>query len=211
MARWWTSDLHLGHDNICAYSHRPYADAESMNADLVDRWNSVVSPEDEVWVLGDFALGRVEVTLGLARRLHGRKTLVPGNHDQCWHGMQESGQAAPRWVTAYGEAGFSIAPGPARVRFGELVVRAHHFPYYGDSQDRDRYLEHRPADDGDWLLHGHVHDKWQQHGRMINVGVDAWGGYPVSDAQVIALIADGPAVRSPLTWQPLQGLRRRVA
>ena len=41
-----------------------------------------------------------------------------------------------------------------------------------------RYIEHRPDDDGGWLLHGHVHEKWRQNGRQINVGVDAWNFAP---------------------------------
>jgi len=64
---------------------------------------------------------------------------------------------------------------------GRISVLAYHFPYRGDSHDHDRYREHRPADEGAWLLHGHVHERWRQRGRMINVGVDAWGGYPVTD------------------------------
>lgn len=41
---------------------------------------------------------------------------------------------------------------------GECVL-ACHFPYRGDSYDHDRYLAHRLADKGAWLLHGHVHKR----------------------------------------------------
>lgn len=53
MARYFTADLHLGHRNIIDYSGRPFRDAEQMNGALVERWNTTVTPEDEVIVLGD--------------------------------------------------------------------------------------------------------------------------------------------------------------
>lgn len=47
-----------------------------------------------------------------------------------------------------------------------------------------------------WQLQGHVHERWSQDGRMINVGVDATGFCPISEAEIAALIADGPARRA---------------
>ena len=52
----------------------------------------------------------------------------------------------------------------------------------GDSGEEDRYVDRRPADDGGWLLHGHVHERWRWHRRMINVGVDVWDYRPVAEA-----------------------------
>ena len=52
--------------------------------------------------------------------------------------------------------------GTTTLRIGRTNVGPCHFPYVGDSGDRDRYVEHRPPDRGEWLLHGHVHDKWAQ-------------------------------------------------
>ncbi len=64
--------------------------------------------------------------------------------------------------------------------------------------NHDRYVEQRPVDHGEWLLHGHVHERWRQRGRMINVGVDAWGCRPVNESTLAALIDDGPNDREPL-------------
>ena len=56
-------------------------------------------------------------------------------------------------------------------------------------------------DDGAWLLCGHVHESWRQRGRMINVGVDAWGGRPVSEEALYELIDSGPADLETLPWE----------
>jgi calcineurin-like phosphoesterase family protein len=77
MARWYTADLHLGHANIIRYCDRPFSDVDEMNRALIDRWNSVVADDDEVWVLGDVALGPIAQSLALIDELHGDKVLVP--------------------------------------------------------------------------------------------------------------------------------------
>ena len=207
--RWWTSDLHLGHTNIIGYCGRPFADVEAMNAGLVDAWNATVAPDDEVWVLGDVALGRIDDTLALVKALAGRKILLPGNHDRCWTGHRKKTPASAERRRYY-EAGFAeIADAPIRATVGGHRVVVHHFPYRGDSRDDDRYAEARPVDSGAWLLHGHVHDRWRQDGRQINVGVDAWNGRPVSDGTLAAMISAGPASIGRFDWEPLSAVRGR--
>lgn len=78
---WFTSDTHFGHKNILEYEKdaRPFSTIEEMHEVLIDRWNSVVKPNDVVYHLGDFCFGKRWI--GIAERLHGRKKLVMGNHD----------------------------------------------------------------------------------------------------------------------------------
>ena len=56
-----------------------------------------------------------------------------------------------------------------------------------------KFMQYRPQDDGGWLLHGHIHEKWRQNGRQINVGVVAWHFAPVSDDTICEMIKAGPA------------------
>jgi len=193
MTVWFTADLHLGHANILGYCRRPFRDVATMNDELIGRWNDTVSDADTVWVLGDVALGPIDRTLALVHRLAGHKLLLAGNHDRCWAGYGPKGKA---WTARYATAGFEeIHQGEVALTIdgAGVEVAASHFPYRGDSHDDDRYPEHRPVDRGGWLLHGHVHDRWRQRGRMINVGVDAWEYRPVSSQTIASLIAAGPA------------------
>jgi len=190
MKRFFTADLHLGHRNIIEYCARPFGDVEEMNAALIERWNAAVSPQDEVFVLGDFALGQLSQTLPLVAGLRGRKVLLAGNHDRCWSGHKKGVEAGTR---LYLDAGFDeIRQGVVPLNVGGMAVRACHFPYRGDSLGRDRYLDHRPVDEGSWLLHGHVHEKWKVRDRMINVGVDVWDYTPVPEHVIADLIKSGP-------------------
>ena len=81
---YFTSDCHFNHKNILAYEpeSRPFATIEEMNEAIIANWNSVVTAEDEVWVLGDFFMGQLTAIEPILDRLNGKIHLVRGNHDQ---------------------------------------------------------------------------------------------------------------------------------
>ncbi len=186
--RYFTADLHLGHANIIAYCKRPFAGVEEMNEALLQRWNSVVGDDDDVWVLGDVAMGRIDDNLALVAELSGHKVLLAGNHDRCWAGRQRD---HGRWLQRYREAGFAeIHQGTVHTSVAGQDVLAGHFPYEGDSHDEDRFTRWRPTDTGSWLLHGHVHTTWRVKRRQINVGVDVWDYTPVPETTLAAIIGD---------------------
>jgi hypothetical protein len=77
MAIFFTSDTHFGHAGARALYRRPFGSVAEMDAAMVDRWNMAVGADDEVWHLGDFALGISAAAMAnLLARLHGRKHLI---------------------------------------------------------------------------------------------------------------------------------------
>lgn len=196
MTTWFTSDLHFGHERIIELCNRPFRNFTHMNAELLNRWNQVVEETDTVFVLGDLALGKLSDSLQFAAQLLGKKYLVPGNHDRCWSGNKRSRQVD--W-DRYKDAGFTILPEQFLFRdglTGDLLTSGLllcHFPYAGDSQELDRHVDHRPKDEGLWLLHGHTHAGSAYndalHPRQIHVGVDAWDYRPVLLETILAIIA----------------------
>ncbi len=78
------SDTHFHHKTVTKFEPsraEATADGNYENQDemLIDNWNKVVGPNDDVLILGDYAWkGRKEIT----RRLNGNKTLIRGNHDK---------------------------------------------------------------------------------------------------------------------------------
>ena len=82
---YFTSDLHLGHKNIIEYEDRPWKSVEDMTIGFILNWNKVVKPNDEVYILGDFAFQNSYMTpfliTDILSRLNGKKHLIIGNHD----------------------------------------------------------------------------------------------------------------------------------
>lgn len=197
MTTWFSSDLHFGHANIIEYCGRPFSSVRAMDEWLISAWNDTVAPGDDVWVLGDVAMGNLNHSLRCVGRLQGTLRLVAGNHDKPF---RRTGVARPEWEERYRDAGFTeLFHGAVDLSVDGVPVTACHFPRTSDPTRPDRFAAHRPAGDG-WLLHGHVHGRWVQRGRSIDVGVDAWGGRPVDASTLAALLAAGPADRDPLPW-----------
>lgn len=81
MKTFFISDTHFNHYNIIKYCNRPFSSLYYMDQELIERWNSVVSKDDIVYHLGDFALGGKDVIRYYCQILNGRIRLVLGNHD----------------------------------------------------------------------------------------------------------------------------------
>ena len=79
---WFTSDLHLGHDRDFCYGERGFENVDIHDYTIVQNFNSLVSEDDEVYILGDLLLGAgVERSLKYISKLKGHKHLIIGNHD----------------------------------------------------------------------------------------------------------------------------------
>ena len=79
---WFTADLHLGHEDVIAKRHRPFADVREMNEALIENYNRRVAPDDTVYILGDLCHKvSLEEANALIARLNGHKILLAGNHD----------------------------------------------------------------------------------------------------------------------------------
>jgi calcineurin-like phosphoesterase family protein len=80
---WFTSDLHIGHRNIISFCNRPFTDTRQMAEVLRENWNSVVKPEDYVFVLGDvFWFNDSQVIKKYLASLVGKEIyIIKGNHD----------------------------------------------------------------------------------------------------------------------------------
>lgn len=52
-----------------------------MDDELIENWNAVVKPGDKVYHLGDVMFGDKENFKKLWPKLHGKKRLIVGNHD----------------------------------------------------------------------------------------------------------------------------------
>lgn len=61
------------------YENRPFENTDQMDEALISGWNETVSPDDAVYLLGDFGANGYEKEI--LSRLNGTIYLIKGNHD----------------------------------------------------------------------------------------------------------------------------------
>jgi len=191
------SDPHFGHDNVIKFCNRPYKDLEEMTATFIKKYNRVVKPNDLVIWVGDcFFYYTQQQALDLMGKLNGRKILVRGNHDLKNKQMMNMGFDFCTDELVYEIAGerVTVSHYPFLPSFWENV-KWHCFYKWrmklrGQKTHELRYKERRPKNYGQFLIHGHTHNKDRVKGRMIHAGVDAWGDTPVNLNKMAQIITD---------------------
>lgn len=71
----------VSHDRDFIYKPRSFESSFEHDEAIIKRWNSVVNPEDEVYVLGDIMLGNNIYGLKCLKSLKGKLHIIFGNHD----------------------------------------------------------------------------------------------------------------------------------
>ena len=164
---YFISDTHFGHKGSLIWNNggiRPqFKDVTDMNNYMIEKWNSVVSDEDTVWFLGDFAY---KCSIGFARgifeSLNGSKHLIQGNHDY------KIGIKLP-WE--------SISQIKQIEIMGKEIIMCH-YPM----------LSWRHMMQGSIHLHGHTHGSIQDKNKgtnRIDMSVELYDYTPQSETQII--------------------------
>ena len=78
---YYIADTHFGDERVMRLANRPFQSVGQMNKVLTENWNSIVTADDEVYIVGDFAISD-DVACDALKRLNGKKHLVLGNHDR---------------------------------------------------------------------------------------------------------------------------------
>jgi calcineurin-like phosphoesterase family protein len=79
MTNFYISDTHFDHAKIIELCNRPFANVDEMNETMVRNWNSVVTKDDVVHFLGDFAWKSHAYWI---EQLNGKIIFYRGNHDK---------------------------------------------------------------------------------------------------------------------------------
>lgn len=167
---YFTSDLHIGHDKDFIWKARGFNSIEEHDTQILINWNTVVTPEDTVFILGDLCMsGNKEEWNRIYKNLNGNKVMITGNHDTI--------SKIIKYTTDYNIINYGLSM------------------YYKYSKKKNFYLCHYPtfvdnytSDKFFWCLAGHTHSKDPfEYGKhcVYNVAVDAHNCTPVSIETII--------------------------
>ena len=158
----FTGDEHLQHINIIEYCNRPFSSIKEMDAEIIERHNSVVGSNDIVVHAGDFTLGNKEVAYKYQKQLNGNHIYLKGSHDRWLKGTK----AHEIWE---------------KMIDGVYIVVCH---YNMHTWPRSHY--------NSFQLFGHSHGKLAPQGKQHDVGVDNNNFYPVSFDEIVEIMRDRP-------------------
>jgi calcineurin-like phosphoesterase family protein len=149
---WFTSDCHFSHANILKFCEktRKYTDVEEMNTKIIAKWNSMVKPNDEVYILGDLFFCKESIAIEILEQLAGKKHLILGNHDK---GIRNSEKLQQYFesISEYKE-----------IKIDGKPIILFHYPI----------VEFNKMHYSAWHLHGHTHNSFAHNGKALDVGMD---------------------------------------
>lgn len=144
----FTSDLHLSHENIIKYCNRPFSSVGEMDEYLISNWNEEVGKKDRVVMAGDFVFKNKR---HLIDRLNGEIIWVVGNHD-------------------YDEFGKATSYKYVEIGYGDIVICVSHYPMLAwNKKSYGSYMLHGHC-------HGTMNDKvlaFDKSMKILDVGVDS--------------------------------------
>jgi calcineurin-like phosphoesterase family protein len=162
--KFYTADLHFGHERIIELAYRPFKTVEEMDKVLIENWNRKIGRNDLIYIIGDFGLINTSKYKEYANRLNGQKYLILGNHDR------------PH------PEGFIGISQYHTVRDGNYKVLMFHWAiecWQGrwEKDKPDKVVIH---------LHGHSHGLLQTKiENRFDVGVDCWNYEPVELKEIL--------------------------
>jgi len=159
METWFTSDLHLGHDNIIRSCNRPFKFAQEHDETIIENFNSVVTDKDIVYFLGDFSM-KWKYVETYFHRLHGRWVWIKGNHDHSF--SHKLIKQYPKKIEGF----YDIRD----IKVDNTSIVLCHYPMV--SWNRSCH--------GSYQFYGHCHGTYDDSNKLsLDVGVDVWGFKPV--------------------------------
>ena len=130
-----TSDWHFSHDKEFIWKSRGYSSIEDMNEGLIQKYNSLIHMDDEIYVLGDCCLGgpySLVKNKNLIERLNGKLHIAFGNH--CTIQRQEMYKSCQNVV----ETGYAYA-----FTYRKYHFYASHYPTLCSNYDDEKLYELR--------------------------------------------------------------------
>lgn len=170
---WFSSDTHFGHDRAFVYEPRGFTSVQEMNEAIVARWNSVVAPDDEVYLLGDIMLNDNDVGMEYLKKFNGKITILRGNHD--------TNSRIKLYSTADNVVDCGLYAQVVNIQGYNFYIS--HYPTMTSNLDNDAPIKRHVIN-----LYGHTHQMdnfYQDIPFMYHVGMDSHNCYPVEITQII--------------------------
>lgn len=168
---WFIADTHFGHDHGFVYEPRGFKSEREMTEQIIENWNNSIQPDDTVYMVGDFCLGKdMEFIKNTVLRLNGQIHLIRGNHDT------DMKAEFYKQFSNIVEITYST-----KIKYKKRTLYISHYPTLTAS------LEQNP-NGAVFNIHGHIHTKnkfYEDMPFLYNVSCDSQNCKPVNIDDVL--------------------------
>lgn len=173
---YFTSDTHFGHDREFIWKARGFNSVEEMNEEIIKRFNSKVTAEDDLYILGDIIMGDAS-NIEYVKRLNGKIHIIFGNHD------------TPARREMYEELKNVVECSWANmIKYKKQFIFLSHFPTVTTNED---IKEIQSLKQCVLNFYAHTHQAtpfFEDNPRMFHVGVDSNNCYPILIDDALATV-----------------------
>lgn len=165
----YTADLHLCHKAILHMCNRPFNDIDEMHDEIISRWNTKVSSNDTVYLIGDIAhKANPNIVNNILDKLNGKINLIRGNHDV----PKILNKVSSRFDNIYSDFFFE----------DQFIGKNIHIYHYPVVSWKGKYR-------GSYHLYGHCHGGLKLNlGLAIDTGIDCHDFFPISSLEVKSIM-----------------------
>ena len=176
---WICADWHFCHDREFVWGVRGFESIEQMNNAIIQRHNSIVRPDEDVYVLGDLILGganKLEEGLNLIKQMNGKLHIVRGNHDtnERWKAYMNLPNVVEQQNSLY-------------LKYKKYYFYMSHYPSLTGNLEKEK-LKQMTLN-----LYGHTHQKshfYEDRPYMYCTCMDAHDCYPCNLNDIIIEMKD---------------------
>lgn len=169
---WFVSDTHFGHQKDFLWAPRGFTSSAIHDETIIENWNNLIAPEDEVYHLGDVMLGDNEHGIECLRRLNGNIHIMLGNHD--------TDTRKVLYESCFNVVEIAYAK---EIKIGKNYFWLSHYPTItANYDDQKAWAKHLIN------LHGHTHSRekfYNNNPYMYNVGLDSHNNFPIEINEII--------------------------
>lgn len=163
---WITTDPHFMHGKFFLYGERGFNTPEEMCEQIVKNWNSVVKPNDIVYLLGDVILNDIDKGIEYLKQLNGNIHIVRGNHD--------TNQKIEKYLEC---------PNVVSVSWGEMIKHKKRMIFLSHAPTIYRTMDDNENKQGIINIHGHTHQKtnflYEDNPYVYHAGMDSHNLTPI--------------------------------
>lgn len=167
MAIYFSSDLHFSHDKHFIYEPRGFPNITEMNETIVKNFNSIITNNDDLYLLGDCILGNSASSLEYLQQLNGKIHIILGNHDTS--ARIELYKTLPNVIDIkYADV----------IKYNKCSFYLSHYPTMTANLDEDAPLKTRVIN---LCGHSHIKNRFKDmdKGLIYHVEIDCHNNFPI--------------------------------